>query len=253
MPNEAGAAGAPVAPAGGAAAGGAGGASAGAGGEGGQAPVVAKALSCANQCEVDDDCKIGDSVGQQCNQTTKRCYDGTVAACTTNEDCVPAGSGWFVTCASDADCAQDDTESCVASGAVGYCALLSVGDACDVGEPQDRARFGAQGTSNVCVAFDRCQEGVCKFNCADPLFGGFCEAGNGNFCNAATGECECQQGNECDSGVCGGDAHCAQCATSNDCINADVAGWQVCVNGKCGCTDATTCPDMTANATPVCE
>jgi hypothetical protein len=132
--------------------------------------------------------------------------------------------------------------------------LLSVGDACDFGfEPKDLPRHGTAGVSNVCVGFDRCQDGACTFNCADPLFGGFCEAGNGDTCNGETGRCECTAGSECRSNVCGVDHLCVQCAVDDDCTGDGPTGWDICVNGKCGCSSTDICPDVTDAATPVCE
>jgi hypothetical protein len=231
---------------------GAGGAAAGAGGEAGAPAAVAK--SCANQCAIDDDCAIPLALGQKCNQTTHHCYDSAIVTCTTTNDCTPAASFWTVTCAADANCADDGSESCVDLDGVGYCALLTVGDACDLGgAPKDLPRHGAQGTSNVCVAPDTCQNGECKFSCADPLFGGNCpDSGDGNTCNPDTGRCECATGPECTSGVCGADSHCAACITAEDCAGG-VSGQDICVAGKCGCSSAAVCADNTANGTPVCE
>jgi hypothetical protein len=238
----------PVGGAGGAVAGGAGGAEAGAGGV-----PAAIAKSCANECEIDDDCKIEGAIGQSCSPGSHRCYDSTVATCTTNDDCKPGASFWFVTCQSDADCADDNSESCIEFGGVGYCALLSVSDACDVGlGPKDLPRLGAQGTSNVCVAYDTCQSGTCQFSCADPDFGVSCGAGTGDTCNPDSGLCECAAAGECDSGACGADSHCADCKIDDDCPGG-ISGQDVCVNGKCGCSAANVCPDLTQAATPVCE
>lgn len=226
------------------------GGAAGAGGDAG----VAVAKACADECEIDADCAIQDAFGRACNQATHRCYDASVETCTTNDDCLPSGSQWFVNCETDDDCADDGSESCVGLAGVGYCAVLSVAGECSFSEPKDMPRFGAQGTSNVCVGFDRCNAGACIFNCADPLFGGFCDVGNGNgdTCNPTTGLCECALPSECNSGVCGADAHCAECALDSDCAGAQI-GRDVCVAGKCGCSAASVCPDLTAEATPVCE
>lgn len=237
---------------------GAGGASAGAGGtdEGGAGGVPAATVkSCGNQCEIDADCNIPDVIGQKCDQVSHRCYDSTEATCQTNDDCIPGGSFWSVPCATDAECADDDSESCVAVAGVGWCAVLAVAGECAMGEAKDLPRQGAQGESKVCVAYDRCQAGVCRYNCADPLFGSPCEgAGDGDSCNAVTGMCECTLGTECNSGVCGGDKQCAECTTNEECSEAGpLSGWDVCVNGKCGCSSTSVCPDQTAAATPVCE
>jgi hypothetical protein len=241
---DGGAGGEPVTPSGGAA---------GDGGAGGE-PAAALAL-CGNECEMDADCNLGPDSPGACDQETKRCYDPSKVLCQDNADCVPPASFWTANCTSDSDCVFEDNQRCVELEGVGWCAPIS-GEGCTFGGPTALPLFEIPtATVTVCAAtWDRCRDGSCEFNCADPVFGGFCEAGNGNSCNEDTGLCECEVGAECNAtGICGADKHCTECATDQDCIDKNAAGLDKCFAGRCGCGSAASCPDNTQAATPVCE
>lgn len=230
--------------------------SAGAGGDGGAGGEPAATLTlCGNECEVAADCNIGVDFPGACDQETKRCYDPSKVRCQDNDDCVPASSSWSTNCTSDNDCADDDSERCIDVKGVGWCAPLP-GEGCTFGEPTELPIFGvATATATVCAStLDRCRGGSCEFNCADPIFGGFCGAGNGDSCNAATGLCECADGPECEAtGICGADKHCTECATDQDCIDKNALGLDKCFAGTCGCGSVSSCPDLTQAGNPVCE
>lgn len=230
-----------------------GGGDAGGGGEGGAPGPTAS--SCGNQCETDDDCVVPDSFYPSvCDPVTDRCIDA-LAACTDHDSCVPWMNAWYTSCTEQADC-DEMGGLCVAYGGKGYCAQPPSEGLCfPFGAPEDLPEFGDPDPQlvSVCLSTDgRCHAGQCLVGCA--AFGeGSCEGlGNGDSCNAATGLCECAGGDECASEVCGADAQCVECVTDLHCA-ANEDGHDTCVAGSCGCTDATSCPDETESATPVCE
>jgi hypothetical protein len=242
-----GAAGTPELPVGGAS--GAGGVeTAGAGGAGGVPAEVAK--SCANQCEMDEDCIIQDADPQRiCDPVSKRCVDPSVATCDTGIDCAPSASLWLTICDSSADC-DPDAQRCVTWQGVGYCAYLSP-DFCLPGDvEQTLPEHGVvDATANVCVTPSACVKNECHYGCE--VIG--CDGGgNGDTCNTVTHLCECELNTECTSGICGTNGSCQECATADDCAGAQF-GQDACVDGKCGCSAAAVCPDLTAAGTPVCE
>jgi hypothetical protein len=240
-----GAAGTPVIPVGGG--GGAGGdETGGVGGEGGAPAAVAK--RCANECEIDGDCAIGIDETLKCNQATKRCED-PLLACSSVDDCRPWANEWRTSCATSADCFAG-FEACVDWQGKGYCAALNL-DGCFPGEPTMLPEHGAVTPTNVevCVAPSACKGGSCTLACDHAFSAGCADAGDGDTCSLVTHLCECEAGTECSSGICGGDSLCQQCVTAQDCP----AGTDACVNGKCGCSAAAVCPDLTAAGTPVCE
>lgn len=235
------------------------GGAAGAAGAGGEPPVVASAPQCGNSCEQDEDCFIDELNPSACDPETKRCYPTDKVLCVNNTSCIPNASFWFVECESDGDCADDDTERCVGVDGKGYCALLPGPDGCDeFSAATELPVFGstAGAKATVCAAvWDRCRDGNCYYGCGDPFFeGDACGVGDGDTCNEVTGLCECATGAECDpSGVCQANKLCAECATDQNCIDKDAIGLDKCVAGKCGCAAASSCPDLTESATPVCE
>ncbi|HKY36436.1 MAG TPA: hypothetical protein VJN18_10880 [Polyangiaceae bacterium] len=231
---------------------GAGGETMGGGGEGGAPEPVA--AMCKYQCDGPEDCTFADAVPYKCNLTT-----GSCAQCVEDGHCLTELSIWFFTCENDSGC-MPDVEACVAADGVGYCA--TVPDAampqtpCPEGFPgipRMLPRFGAQGDVEVCAADARCFDGACVYGCADPF--GECGHGDGDNCNPTTGRCECEEGSECNTEVCGADSHCTECVTSNDCLpDADDTGLDTCVNGKCGCSDAAECPlTFVGNPPKLCE
>jgi hypothetical protein len=236
-------------------AGGATGGQGGAGGEGGASTAVA--ASCSFSCINDDACIINQNIDTfKCNPVSHRCEDPTTA-CAVDADCLPSQSFWSVPCVDD-DACDPDFEACVDANGKGFCASLPDPDPdfpCFFGVPRTLSRFGTPGTVEVCAGADpRCMGGACAPGCGDAL--GACGQGNGDTCSAATGLCECTQGTECTkTGVCGGDGHCQQCKIDEDCA-ATVAttGYGICVAGKCGCANPTTCVNPGyATAMAACE
>jgi hypothetical protein len=226
---------------------GAGGDAAGAGGQGPAAVV----LACGNQCENDDDCAVDGAIVQMtCDLTSKRCVDPSVTACATPDDCTASASLWtFAPCATGDDC--DPGYECIDWQGAGYCAYTPDPD-CGFGDVKiTLGQFGLPDSPvDVCYTPQACVAGACQPGCE---LGGCDGGGTGDTCSATTHQCECELGTECSvTGVCGADHHCTECKIDDDCP-AGITGKDKCVNGKCGCSGAAACPDLTASATPVCE
>jgi hypothetical protein len=218
----------------------------GVGGEGGAPAAVAK--SCANECEIDDDCVRGVDETLKCNQANKRCEDPV--ACSTGADCVPNVNYWDLSppCATSDDCIPD-AQACINWQGQGYCAYLELTGCLLPGEAGTSLPEFANANNQVtvCVVPAVCTDTKeCKPGCEASE----CGAGAGNTCDTATHLCKCTLGTECASTVCGADGMCQECVTADDC---DGAGRDACVDGKCGCSAAAVCPDTTAAGTPVCE
>jgi hypothetical protein len=218
----------------------------GVGGEGGAPAAVAK--SCANECEIDDDCVRGVDETLKCNQASKRCEDPV--ACSTGADCVPNVNYWDLSppCATSDDCIPD-LQACINWQGQGYCAYLELTGCLLPGEAGTSLPEFANANNQVtvCVVPAVCTDTKeCKPGCEASE----CGAGAGNMCDTATHLCKCTLGTECASTVCGADGMCQECVTAEDC---DGAGRDACVDGKCGCSAAAVCPDTTAGGTPVCE
>jgi len=229
----------------GGAAGAAGAAGAEGGGGAGGASTVEQAKLCYTQCQMDQDCSGSGSSLVACNVESHRCED-RFAQCTVNADCW-AEENWTQTCQTDNDC---DGDVCVAFRGAGFCAVAADSETgCPPFFPSQEAfpRFGADGTADVCVSLSyRCIDGTC----AEPCNVDSCpDSGTGDTCNTDTGRCECQTGAECNSTVCGSDHHCVQCVTDDQCT---APGQDKCVNGKCGCASADSCPAQ-GQATLVCQ
>lgn len=227
---------------------GAGGDAAGAGGAG--VTPAEPVLACGDQCEIDDDCLVDGAIFQKtCDLTSKRCIDPTAATCETADDCTPSASLWtFAPCASVDDC--DPGYECIDWHGDGYCAYTPDPE-CGFGDVKvTLGQFGkVDSPVDVCYTPNACVAGACQPPCELTD----CGAGTGDTCNTTTHECECTLGSECSATeVCGADHHCTECKIDDDCPNGNT-GLDKCVNGKCGCSGAAACPDLTANATPVCE
>jgi hypothetical protein len=227
--------------------GGGAGAGAGDGGGAGDGPGPAPA-QCSYGCEDSDDCAFSDAPPtHSCDPETKTCLQ-----CKTDTACLPIMSFWVTECETDAACAEWD--ACIAWEGKGYCAFKAdpedaVASCAGYGSPKTLARFGAQGEVMICAAADaRCVDGACGSGCNDEMFGG-CGAGKGDTCSLATGQCECTNGSECDSGVCGPDHRCG-CETDDDCT---IPGRDKCAAGVCVCGSVDSCPSPFVGATPVCE
>jgi hypothetical protein len=221
----------------------------GAGGAGGASPVVEQAKLCLVQCETQQDCAGSGSDLVVCNLETHTCVD-QASTCSVDDDCWAHASNWTATCQTDDDCGGD---TCVAFRGVGVCAILADGaGSCDPYTLKTLPRFGADAMVDVCVntSGDRCVDGTCTQACNDPtLDANRCSGGTGDTCNPDTGRCECQTDDECTSNVCGPDHHCVECVTNDQCHGF---GLDTCVNGKCGCGSADSCPAQ-GTATIVCK
>jgi hypothetical protein len=190
----------------------------GSGGSGGASS--SKAAQCFDECSTNDDCtlKVG-STPYVCNQTTHLCQNPALA-CKADADCLPAISSWTTTCVEHSDC-FDGFEECVKSQDQGYCASLSdpafPDDPCLSGVPMTLPKYDGTGDIEVCGSPDpRCYNESCVAGCADDNSLG-CGNGTGQTCSQTSGHCECQDGSECTSGVCGDDSLCAQCLSKDDC------------------------------------
>ena len=179
------------------------------------------AAQCFNECSVNDDCKL--KVGNTpyvCNQTTHLCQNPALA-CDADADCLPTISSWTTTCVEHSDC-FDGFEECVKWQDQGYCASLSdpinFPDApCLSGVPMTLPKYDGTGDIEVCGSADpRCYNESCVAGCADDNSLG-CGNGKGETCSQTSGHCECQDGSQCTSGVCGDDSLCAQCLSKDDC------------------------------------
>jgi hypothetical protein len=150
---------------------GAGGAS-GDAGAGGNPPTL---TSCANSCDIDADCAIGEDTSFFCDEATHHCVAPN-AECTTNEDCVPAVSLWDP-CGLDNSC--PDNYVCIDWQGSGRCAPLpfvvdddGAGGApgtidCFGDELRTLPLFAQQGEQEICVTVNaRCgAAGVCFNGC----------------------------------------------------------------------------------------
>ncbi len=230
---------------------GGGGPDSGAGGMAGSPAETAQA--CLEQCDVDGDCTDPSSFHlRACDQVTKRCYTPQ-EICTESADCMPWRNVW-ASCAEQEECDLFGAV-CVAYAGKGYCAYPALDGMCFLPgeEVQELLQFGVENPELVaiCAATSgRCNAGKCIYGCSDETIG--CPEGGGNTCNPTTGLCECQDGTECKSGVCGESSRCVECVTNEHCPGG-ITGLDVCVAGKCGCSGKDVCPEPTANTTAVCE
>jgi hypothetical protein len=207
---------------------------AGTAGTGGTSPEVAK--SCVYTCEQDSDCVIPGLDAQDCNDVTKVCD-----FCVDNDDCLPSTSGWMLGCEKSEDCG-DPLLVCVDHDGAAFCAIDSTQLACLAEEfTVSLPLHEGGGNADVCAnAYARCAAGSCKLSCSSLT--NACQPGQGDTCNPTTGLCECANDNECDTGACV-NSHCVQCAGDQDCKDLN-AGLDICIDGKCGCSSATSCIDQ---------
>lgn len=221
-----------------------------AGGIGGAEPPLSDELaSCGERCKTSQDCRIGvSSQGFECNPVTQRC-ETLGLPCRAAVECLPAASLWFLACDSDQDCFYFDDEACVSVAGVGRCARRAPGGTAESSgclEPTPDgvrlARFGSPGESVlVCAdASRRCERGACVPGCrSDPEC---TPARNGSSCHVPSGACRCAKDEDCGgAGVsrCNTGTGSCECASDRDC--QDVAGADVCVEGRCGCSSVAAC------------
>lgn len=236
-------------------AGGAGEAGDGAGGD-----STEGARSCQVGCQSQDDCASTTLDVRRCDLTSMRCVE-----CTAHADCVPVASAWSVACDDDSGCFTDFGEVCVDVGGSGRCAMTpdSVVGCLFPGEvPLTYPKFGVSTPEMVDVCgkeSGRCENNLCFTGCTDDP--NFCtvglNAGKGDTCDASSGRCTCAGDSECSQGPghCNTTTHrCDECAGPADCTGVVQEGKDACVDGRCGCSDASVCPTATFPAgTPVCE
>ena len=235
----------------------AGGGGAGAGGAGGDSTEGAR--SCQVGCQSQDDCATETAEIRRCDLSSMRCIE-----CLVHADCVPVASAWSVSCTEDTDCFTDFGEVCVDVGGYGRCASAhdpELGCFFEGEVPLTYPKFGASSPTMVDVCgkeSGRCENLRCFTGCTDEP--DFCTTGlnqgNGNTCDPQSGRCTCAGDGECTGGPehCNPTTHrCDECAEPDDCAGA-AEGKDACVDGRCGCSDASICPTATFPAgTPVCE
>ncbi len=225
---------------------------AGAGGAGGAGGApAATAFACAYSCGVDNDCSVNGDATQKCNLTNHHCED-PANTCTVDSDCLAAITPFFGSCVADVDCFLPDR--CVKLHGFGYCGTPpDVETGCDIPNVVFKLKLFETGVDvDICGSPNaRCASGTCIAGCSVDA----CPTGTGDTCNETTGLCECATGAKCKSGVCGADGHCQECVTSNDCAPKSAStGLDTCVNGRCGCSVATSCPaSHFDNAPAVCQ
>ena len=223
--------------------GGAGGATgeAGGGGAGGEQPIETASF-CSYGCDTTEDCSASIPSGYECHPTRKRCED-PATSCDVAADCYAMVGFWFMNCANDAECMPGN--ACVRVRDVGYCAEEPVEGACLFGDILTVARFGAEGTVQVCgESAVYCDENhQCTYGCESdddcPM-----SPGTGNTCNLETHRCECSDSSECSDGasVCNPTTGRCECASDADCAELpSQPNRNHCVAGVCGCSDATVC------------
>lgn len=226
------------------------------GGAGGVAPAGGSGgardelRQCAESCSVDSDCFTDPSTPDNfvCSPATHRCV---YHACDGDQDCGLLGNVWTKKCTSDSACATSET--CVDVKGSGRCVKRYDGQPC----PSDREsvswkHLGGGPDVEVCADTSfHCIDNVCVRPCTTT------SCRNGTACNSVSGQCD----------LCASDVGCTllnrpphcntatqrcECHDSSECPgnqNADV-----CVNGSCGCSDASSCTRKNGNnAVLVCE
>jgi hypothetical protein len=216
--------------------GGTGGMSGGSGGSGGAATLN----ECQEKCTGDEQC----AMGNHC--VDARCVPAQATPpCNADADCVPVMSGWTQACHADADCpgSGNGTQACIAANG-GVCAvtpsmLLPCATLAMV-EAQQQRLDGSMVT--VCEQ-DRASctdQHTCTVVCRDDAN---C-SGEYPHCDVASGRCTCTEGScHTNATVCGADGFC-HCAGDADCSQGP---FNVCVDGNCGCRDASVCPAQHLN------
>jgi hypothetical protein len=212
------------------------------------APVSSR-KSCVERCNADPDCEPTLPIADfECDLATHKCV-----VCRNDLACVAAASGWIVSCGQTSDC-QFVGDVCIDVNGVGKCAFKK--ETCAGSFPDDiQAREMATGaTVTVCgVATSECHDGRCVDRCGS-LHSCTPEQG-GRVCNEATGKCECTGDNDCSGGV--GVSKCntitkqCECAGNTDCAGID--DFEICVDGKCGCSSVTVCKRDFTGTTLTCE
>jgi hypothetical protein len=239
-----------------------GGSPARAGNSGAAGDTHAEIKSCAEACDVQEDCRIGtQDVGFDCNPATHRC-EKIGLPCHGSQECLPAASLWFLDCASDADCFYFVDAVCVSVAGAGKCARLAPGSSIDASGCESPtadavllSQFGSATAVLVCANTNqRCEQGECVLACESDAECG--PARNGSICELATGSCRCVKDDDCGApGVsrCNVATGICECSGAADC--QELPGSDVCVGGRCGCSSAAVCNDerLFSGTTSICE
>jgi hypothetical protein len=205
------------------------------------------------ECSIDADCEAGG--GEYICNSASRCEDPFLS-CVDNDDCIPLTSDWTFPCESDSDCIEPD-ESCIEVFGSGRCALDDDPYPCEDSEPTPWPTFPAGGMVDVCEdRSGRCDNGTCRDSC---VLAGCVSSSRGKVCNTTTGLCGCNTATPDCAGIvgrplCNTTTHLCECGSDNDC--GPVAGADICVNGRCGCSGTAACndePNPHDNAEPVCD
>ena len=162
----------------------------GASGDAGAAGSAPTATFCANPCEVDEDCAVGEDTSTTCNQATHRC-EPPGESCESDETCVAALNFLWFPCGEENAC--DEGTVCVEVNGSGFCAPL--GPDCFPSTLTLPLAGGQGATADVCGFPGRCgSNNRCFMSCV--AFG--CgEAGA--TCDAESGRCSCTAPNQCPS------------------------------------------------------
>lgn len=223
---------------------------------------------CAESCDSDDDCTIGDAGTADAAMdamepmdaapppfrcTSNRCT-ATAAPVTCDNDivCRAQFSGWNVACTPPAvGCA--DGQACVNVRGNGRCATPPTLEApCTNYGLSERVEMNVEGAQvTVCGVEATCRSGACVRPCT--RFEDCTGNPRGAVCNTDTGECGCALDDDCVAlGVSVCRAGVCACGANSDC--ASVPNADVCVEGRCGCSAATACTSRTFNGTTLtCE
>jgi hypothetical protein len=243
---------------GGAGSGTTGGGSGAAGTSTGGSAGVAGALTCAERCNVDADCRIFSSeASYRCNATLHRC-ERFGEPCRSSAECLPEASFWLFGCRSDMDCFFFSNERCVDVGGTGRCARVAPSaNGCDYSNPDEVTLplFGGSGTVLVCAnASLACDGGECVPGCSSNA--DCSPARNGSVCDTTTRLCRCVRDEDCGGA---GVSRCAvatgrcECADAGEC--SEVPNSNACQSGRCGCSGVSACTgERTFSGTTfVCE
>ena len=208
---------------------------------------------CWEECAVDGDCTI-DGIDK-----ALKCVDGRCGRyCSDNADCVAQISGWYTACVSQGDCPG---QVCVdIGGGRGRCATaLGDGLMCP-GSKQVAVMYPVlegRMSVTVCAYPDwMCIDGGCMDPCADDSD---CDSDIYTKC-FPNGQCGCADDAACFPDRCYPEGHCG-CGSDADCdgdlpkcdtdtgfcgcfedANCVAAGQgDVCIDGRCWCSDASAC------------
>jgi hypothetical protein len=215
----------------------------GSAGSGGDTPPGEELTFCQERCSVDGDC-LADHTCQ-----SGICWpDSTPStSCSSDSECVGLFSGWSTACATSDDCAgfAAGTQDCADVSGEGRCVFIpgpNLACATLQQEEVDVTRFPGGEALTVCAQTRAtCVDGACQLPCTD---NSHCASPEYPVCDLGVGRCVCQP-DSCvtNASVCGDDGIC-KCTGDADCRAGSV---DTCIEGVCGCSNATICPDTTSH------